>query len=462
MLTHSIFSTRHNSGTNVHGVFIIAFVVFAAFDSTRTAFAGNQKRMVPVEQKRAMTWGQPAAGTKIQPGFEELAVPDPDGFTSNTKSPQEQTGELSLDALSEPEDISGSGTDGLDQGNRTEIIRQRYPDGKVQVERHVMQDETGSYRNHGPWILKSQRGDIMARGQFELGRMTGNWQRWHPVGSGGLFGESPFSLFRGPFLSTCGFAEGKLHGQWTVLDQQRRKILEIPYTTGKRDGIASWYWPNGVRMRQVQFVQGELNGDLIEWDRNNRVTRRVTFDRNRELLTRQTWFVKDQPKSEYHFLGAELEFSGDDDWWNAQPAAFEAVGTETQHGAALEWHPNGQLRMRGQFKEGMEQDEFAWWHENGQKQIAGSFVAGARQGKWRWWHANGSLAIEGDYHQDKPIGEWTWWDENGKIANSETMTDGSDVEELEGIPSVEMEGVEAQSTSGPVEQPALDSLHIPD
>lgn len=436
--------------------------------------------MVPVEQKRAMTWGQPAEGTPIQPGMEELAVPEPDGFKTNmSSSPQEQTGQLSLDALIGPEDISGSISDGFDGSGQTEIIRQRYPDGKIQAERHVIQDETGSYRNHGPWTLKSRRGDIMAKGQFERGLMTGNWQRWHPIGAGGLFDESPFNLFRGPFLSTCGFAEGKLHGQWTIMDQQRRKILEIPYTAGKRDGIASWYWPNGVRMRQVQFINGELNGDLIEWDRNNEITRRVTFDRNRELITRKTWFVKDQPKSEYHFFGPELEFAGDDDWWNAQPAAFQKVGTETQHGAALEWHSNGQLRMRGQFRDGTEQGVFIWWHMNGQKQIEGSFIAGAKEGKWRWWHANGSLAIEGNYHQDQAIGEWTWRDENGQIANRETMSDGTDVEEVEGMQGEPVEGVEAQSTSGrsgqreQIEQPAttdpsdsdqpsLDSLHIPD
>lgn len=463
MLTHSILSTRQNNGTKCHGVFIIAILVFASIDCTRPAFGGDQKTMVPVEQKRAMTWGQPAA-LMIQPGLEELTAPEPDGFTTSKISPQEQSGDLSLDSLNQPEDISGSISEGFER-SPTEIIRQRYPDGKVQVERHVIQDESGSYRNHGLWTLKSRRGDVMAQGQFEMGLMSGNWQRWHPVGAGGLFAESPFNQFRGPFLSTCGFAEGKLHGLWTIMDQQRRKILEIPYTDGKRDGIASWYWPNGVRMRQVQFVNGVLNGDLIEWNRNNEITQRVTFDRNRELIIRKGWFVKDQPKSEYHFLGPELEFSGEDDWWNARPASFEIAGTETQHGPALEWHTNGQLRMRGQFLEGTEEGAFVWWHLNGQKQIEGTFDAGAREGKWRWWHANGSLAIEGEYHHDQAIGEWIWRDENGNIANRETMTGDRDVEEVEGMPGEEMEpleGIEARTTSDPSDQPPLDSLHIPD
>src|SRR5262245_2176489 len=35
--------------------------------------------------------------------------------------------------------------------DEVEVIRERYPDGKVRVERQVTLDADGNYVNHGPW-----------------------------------------------------------------------------------------------------------------------------------------------------------------------------------------------------------------------------------------------------------------------------------------------------------------------
>ncbi len=380
------------------------------------------QELVPVSGKRAVTWGQQSPPLIPDESIEELPAPRPDGATQFNTFPrqdpwQPDVSDLSLEQLevvpAEPDDQAGRA------GN--EIIRQRYPDGRIQIRRFVIQDEFGNYLNHGPWTLYSQRGQIMARGQFEEGLMTGNWERWHPEGSGGLFSESPFGEFQGPFLSVCGFAEGQQHGTWTIMDRYRRKILEMPYVRGNRHGVATWYWPNGGNMRQAGFENGKMQGDLIEWDQNNRVTRRSSWDDNRELITRDSFYYRNQKRSENHFLGPPLQFLGKDDWWNARPARFEASGQEIQHGPAVEWYRNGQLKMRGQYREGTRHGHFAWWHPNGQKQAEGTYANGLRDGRWRWWHASGVLAIDGIYRADQPGGTWTWWFENGQVDHTEDM-----------------------------------------
>ncbi len=394
------------------------------------------QEMVPVERKNELNWGQPPLPVRKSPSpgaAEEITTPDPDGYANAAVSPQEEEGPLSFGPLSEfdREEIDGE-SDGPALVGSSEVVRQRYPDGKVQIERHVRQDENGSFMNHGPWVLKSQRGDVMARGQFENGKMSGMWQRWHPADAGGLFAEEPFSRFRGPFLSVCSFAEGKPHGEWIIMDARRNKILEMSYTIGKRDGTASWYWPNGARMRQVQFVGGELSGDWIEWDTNRKITRRTSYDKNRELVKKQTWYHREQPRTEYHYLGAPLQLEGSDDWWNGRLASFRPSGEEERHGPSIEWYANGQKRMQGHFRNGREQGEFSWWFETGQRQIGGSYLDGARQGSWRWWHANGQLAVEGEYHQDKPVGKWIWRDEEGKVTEEKELA-AARAEEIQGM-----------------------------
>jgi antitoxin component YwqK of YwqJK toxin-antitoxin module len=405
-----------------------------------SAAQSSAQDLVPVERKNELNWGQPplsSRGSRTFGDAEEIAAPEPDGYANAAVSPQEEEGPLSLGPINDVDrEVIDGQSDGPALGGASEVIRQRYPDGKVQIERHVRQDENGSFMNHGPWVLKSQRGDVMAKGQFENGKMSGMWQRWHPAGAGGLFAEEPFSRFRGPFLSVCSFAEGKPHGEWMVMDGRRNKIFELSFTLGKRDGTASWYWPNGARMRQVQYVEGQLSGDWIEWDTNRQITRRTSYDKNRELVIRQTWYHREQPQTEYHFLGPPLQVEGADDWWNARLASFRASGEEERHGPSREWYVSGQKKMQGQYRHGKEQGEFSWWFENGQRQLGGSFVDGARQGVWRWWHANGQVAVEGEYHQDKPVGKWVWRDEEGKVTEQK---------ELAATPAEEIQGMEASA-----------------
>ena len=83
------------------------------------------------------------------------------------------------------------------------------PNGKVQILKNVVQDEMGNFYNHGVWRLFNQDGQALAEGQFNQGLMEGQWQRWHPSGSDGLFSTEPFNQFQGPFLSSATFAGGK-------------------------------------------------------------------------------------------------------------------------------------------------------------------------------------------------------------------------------------------------------------
>ncbi len=436
---------------------VIAVTLLLTGPTSIAVFAVAQE-LVPVSGKRAMTWGQQEVSREPIVPFEELPTPRPDGATQLNSVTQDDFPDLSLEQLESVDAEPVDDPDRYGPGTGNEIIRQRYPDGKVQILRFVIQDEQGNYLNHGPWTLYGRQGQILAKGQFEQGLMSGNWQRWHPAGSDGLFGEKPFDEFAGPFLSSSGFVAGKQHGSWIVMDRHRRKILEMPYRQGKRDGLATWYWPNGGKMRQASFQDGKMQGDLIEWDKNNRITRRSSWDNNRELITRNAFYYRSQKRSEDHFLGPPLQFQGSDDWWNARPARFESVGPETRHGPSVEWYRNGQVKMRGQFREDQRAGKFAWWHENGQKQAEGEFETGTREGRWRWWHDAGTVAIDGQYRNSQPVGTWTWWFKDGKVDRTENM-DAAGLEELDTVESIQPESDRFDSDS-PMDL-SLESLELP-
>lgn len=320
----------------------------------------------------------------------------------------------------------------IETSGRIERIRQHYPDGKVQVEREVTQDLEGNYMNHGDWRLFGPAGQSLAEGLFQYGLMEGPWSRWHPAEPAGIFTLKPFHLFRGPFLSTATFREGQLDGVWTISDANQRKIMEMSYRAGKRHGLSAWYYPNSARMREQYYVDGWLEGPLVEWDDRGRETRREEYQRGRRVAAERQLYRPNQPRSEVFFLDARLQLAGNDDWWEAKPAAYQSSGEKVQHGPCNTWYENGQPQMQGQFTEGQKTGSWTWWHPNGQKQLAGQFEADEKTGPWIWWHPNGLKAVEGHYEHDQPAGIWMWWDENGQQTDRQNfLLDGPQTDEPE-------------------------------
>ena len=316
--------------------------------------------------------------------------------------------------------------DGLKAVNETsgrvEVIRERYPDGKVQIMRQVTQDKDQNYFNHGSWQLFNRRGEVMGQGEYYLGRMEGQWKRWHPSKSAGLFSATPFNQFQGPYLSSAEFSNGKLHGVWTIADREKSPIFEVSYQEGIRHGTATWYHTNGSRMRECIFREGVLDGPLFEWDADSKVVRKEEYIQGRRIISDVQYAGKRQKLSESFYLAPKLELEGEDSWWEAKPASFVSNGKQIQHGPTGTWHSNGQPKMQGQYLNGQRVGPFVGWHANGQKDVAGQFNAGKKVGTWIWWHANGQKRIEGQYDNNTPTGVWTWWNEDGSVRKQQDIT----------------------------------------
>lgn len=385
-------------------------------------------------------------GVSSLPGTDNAAGEPP---LRRQESPS--TGPIKLDFrdLDQQQDLAADRPSGrkrtIETSGRIEIVKQHYPDGKVQIEREVTQDLEGNYFNHGYWRLYGPAGQTLADGVFQYGLMEGPWSRWHPAQPEGLFRLRPFNLFRGPFLSTVTFVEGKLDGVWTITDSSQRKIMEVAYRNGKRHGLSAWYYPDSSRMREQYFNDGVLDGTLTEWDERGRETRRDEYVKGRRVVTETANYQAQQKKSEVSFLDPLLELEGEDNWWEATPAAFKSKGKKVQHGPCNTWYENGQPQMQGQYQEGKRLGPWMWWHANGMKQLSGRFDADRKIGQWTWWHSNGMKAIEGNYQNDQPAGIWNWWDENGK----RTDTRNYELEEQEEGSEPELEPLEIDDAPPP-------------
>jgi antitoxin component YwqK of YwqJK toxin-antitoxin module len=304
-----------------------------------------------------------------------------------------------------------------------DIVRQRYPDGNVQIARHVKQDQDGNFINDGQWQLFDREGVRIAMGTYVGGAMDGQWARLHLKSDGGIFLNPPFSLFQGPFKSLANFSEGKITGRWRIMDAKGQKVFEMPYQNGKRDGLAVWFYPGEKIYRRMQFADNVPHGQLVQFDQRGRITRKEVYQDGRRIENRVTYYRPGNQKQEAKIiLRGRVELNGEDQWWDAKPAELVVTGEDTEQGPIRSWYQNGQAKMIGNLEEGLRVGRFVWWHENGVKQSMGSYDAqGNKVGQWTWWHKNGMKSIVGQYKDDQPDGLWRQWDENGVQTREKTF-----------------------------------------
>lgn len=308
-----------------------------------------------------------------------------------------------------------------------EVVRERYPDGSIKIERQTTLDRDGNYVNHGTWKMFSPKGDVLAEGQYHFGQRVGLWTRWHAAKDSPVFGEAPFNLFKPPFMSQATFTDGVMDGEWIITDGNDRKCCQISLKMGQRHGVAITWLPNGKTFRQAMYEHGKPVGDLLEADSKTGELQRVaTYIDGRKLITRTSHHPNTrQKKSESMYLSPETVEESRDDFWNVRLAKYTANGNELRHGPSRAWYADGKQEFEGMYQNGLRSGTFTFWHPNGQVAATGEYRDDRAEGQWVWWHPNGQKSAIGRYENGLLIGEWRWWDENGKLTK-QRVYDGTE------------------------------------
>ncbi len=312
----------------------------------------------------------------------------------------------------------------LENAAASEVIRERYPDGTVKIEREVTQDDSENYINHGKWKMFNQRGTLMAEGQYINDQRDGTWVRFYRGNESKLFAELPYKQFKGPFVSQATFKDGQLHGAWKIYDAAQHKISEFSLSEGQREGKSTWWYANGQKMREIDFHEGLIDGHLLEWAADKKLVTNSTYQSGRKLAPKVTKYKSGAKQTEGMYLHAALAVEAPDDWWNVTVAKSVANGNDERHGTWVSWHANGQENVTGQYENDIPVGTFTWWYQTGQKALAGTYEDGQRHGSWDWWHPNGQKATCAEYRNDQPVGRWLWWNEDGKVAEVANLDEG--------------------------------------
>jgi antitoxin component YwqK of YwqJK toxin-antitoxin module len=330
----------------------------------------------------------------------ELPVPPPPPAWHHGVSPQLQ---LSPEA--------GQSIVVVSPDDELEWITERYPNRAVKIRRAVKQDEDRNYINHGPWTMYDPQGQIVAQGEYLDGKRHGAWMKMLP------HFPAVEPDFSGPYHSQAEFQADRLHGTWTIIDQQQRVVGSWQFEEGQLHGEVTVWYPNGQQRQMMSFKSGEPDGEAIAWKPDGNVWGRDYYRDGKQLVPVVNWHDRQQKKSEGWLLRSNFVMHAKADWWNGivEVAREETTGVDVRIGQWTEWYANGGLRYRGSFHDGGPMGEHILWHENGQKQLAGLYLEGDRDGRWTQWFASGQKQQEGEYLAGVKDGRWTVWDTTGQV-----------------------------------------------
>lgn len=320
-----------------------------------------------------------------------------------------------------------------------ETVRERYPNGKIKLLREVARTVDLNYVNHGQFNMWDEDGNVIASGEFHAGQRVGKWTRTYDADESPLFAKEPFKKFDAPFTSEATFKNGKLHGTWTISDSLGRKVSEINFKDGLRDGALVYHFPSGTIAREVDYRNGDMHGmDRTYDEEGNTVSEYKYVDGQRHAMKSTFYLGSKGKKQEIFYLHPKTEATAKDDWWNATLAAYEsAEGTPVRHGRYEAWHINGQQSVSGEYRYGKPHGGFTWWHANGQVNIRGSFDDGKHSGMWHWWHPNGMKKAEGAYEGGAPAGRWLTWSDNGELDKIKQYDEESPQQDVADTPAEE-------------------------
>lgn len=146
-----------------------------------------------------------------------------------------------LTALAEEKIVEVEKSAGSSEGASGETIKERYDNGRVKIQREVIQDDNDNYVNHGAWTMFDPRGRKIAEGRFQHGERQGLWTRWLFPGDSKMLTQNPYKEFPSPsFRKRSLKADGfRAPGLSSTRDSERSANGRIKTANATVPGLGS-------------------------------------------------------------------------------------------------------------------------------------------------------------------------------------------------------------------------------
>lgn len=221
---------------------------------------------------------------------------------------------------------------------------------------------------------------ISNMGLVENDNPIGTWYYYYPNGALEMKGE--FSK------------EGKRIGKWIVYNEINGNVSNnVSFVDGERNGESLNYYYSGELQKRMTNKDNELQDTIYYYFHSGDLSEKyVVVDGE-----------KNGPIKGYHENGA-LDYS----------YSFTKGSPSGKYQA---FYPNNQLSLEFNLVDGLYEGVHTSYYENGTKKSEVNYIKDLRDGIYREWYQNGILAEETTYKEGKTVNQFKEYYSNGQLSN---------------------------------------------
>ncbi len=303
-----------------------------------------------------------------------------------------------------------------------------------------------------------ENGQVSSEGQMVNGKPDGYWRTYYENGT---------------LKSEGNRKDFKLDSLWKFYDENGKVILEINYKDDKKNGIrktinareiidetfvddvkqglTTYYYPDGHIRQTIPFVNGLENGVAMEYNSEGTVIGLVEYKKgfvvNRERINRKDNNGLKQGPWKFFFDNCQVRLEGNytnderngyfkeyDKNGNLLSVSKYINGIPQENVAEIadldirtDYYPNGRVKTVASYKNNIPEGIRREYDESGEIDkayifrngvITGEGILtenGVKQGTWKEYFNNGTLLAEGKYQNGKKTGEWKYYYPEGSL-----------------------------------------------
>jgi antitoxin component YwqK of YwqJK toxin-antitoxin module len=194
------------------------------------------------------------------------------------------------------------------------------------------------------------------------------------------------------------YVNGKEHGLWTMWDDGQ-KISEGNMKDGMCHGPETHWHIEGVISTKGQYLNDKRTGIWRSWHTNGHISGEGMYKNGERHGLWTYWYSK---KTFDYVFSSRIE---------EQIATKMNYADGVLNGTCVEWHSNGNKKLKTDFSHGLKNGMYTRWHANGHKKTDGKYVANIdknrqhKTGAWSYWNEDGRLTAKEAYREGILIGE---------------------------------------------------------
>lgn len=192
---------------------------------------------------------------------------------------------------------------------------------------------------------------------------------------------------------------------------------------GKKQGVWKEFYPNGKIKRKLNYKNGKLNGNLIEYNNLGKPIKTKEY-KNDSLICDSVKIKFNISDRQEFYENGNIKFEGS--FIDSIPIGlhkFYSVDGTVITGKKFD--NNGILISSGNV-DSLNKKNGKWllYYPTGEIKAKGNYIRNVRTGKWTFYYKNQAIEQVGNYLRGYPTGEWKLFYNSGKLWRIENLTKG--------------------------------------